>query len=277
MTTRAWFITGTSSGFGRALTEKLLARGDRVAATVRKTATLEHLNAQYGDRLWVAALDVTDTQGVRRVVDQAFATLGRIDVIVNNAGYGLFGAAEEVSDEQVRHQIDTNLIGSIAVIRACLPHLRAQGGGHVLQVSSEGGQMTYPGFSLYHATKWGIEGFVEATAKEVAPFGIAFTLVEPGPTGTNFGAGLVRSLPMTVYEDTSVGEVRHAIASGEFKVTGDANKMVDAMLAAADSLAPPLRLTLGSIAYASIHKALNDRLAGLAASKAVTLSTDLDR
>ena len=277
MTNRNWFITGTSSGFGQALTEKLLARGDRVAATVRKTAALEGLKARYGDRLWVAVLDVTDTQGVRRVVDQAFARLGRIDVIVNNAGYGLFGAAEEVSDEQVRHQIDTNLIGSIAVIRACLPHLRTQAGGHVLQVSSEGGQMTYPGFSLYHATKWGIEGFVEATAKEVAPFGIAFTLIEPGPTGTNFGAGLVRSQPMTVYGDTPVGEVRHAMASGEFKVTGDADKMVDAMITAADSSAPPLRLTLGSIAYVSVHKALNERLVALEASKAIALSTDLDR
>src|ERR1700678_103786 len=277
MTTRNWFITGTSSGFGRALTEKLLARGDRVAATVRKAAVLEDLKAQYGDRLWVAVLDVTDTQCVRRVVDQAFAKMGRIDVIVNNAGYGLFGAAEEVSEEQVRHQIDTNLIGSITVIRACLPHLRAQGGGHVLQVSSEGGQMTYPGFSLYHATKWGIEGFVEAPAKEVAPFRIAFTLVEPGPTRTNFGAGLVRSQPMTVYEDTSVGEVRRAIASGEFKVTGDADKMVDAMINAADSSAPPLRLALGSIAYASIYKGLSDRLVALEASKTITQSTDLDR
>ena len=277
MTTRNWFITGTSSGFGRALTEKLLARGDCVAATVRKTAALADLKAQYGDRLCVVTLDVTDTQGVRWEVDRAFARMGRIDVIVNNAGYGLFGAAEEVSDEQVRHQIDTNLVGSIAVIRACLPHLRAQGGGHVLQVSSEGGQITYPGFSLYHATKWGIEGFVEAVAKEVAPFGIAFTLVEPGPTGTNFGAGLVRGRPMAAYEDTSVGEVRHAMASGEFKVTGDANKMVDAMIAAADRSAPPLRLTLGSIAYGSIYKALNDRLAALEASKMITLSTDVDR
>ena len=276
MTTRNWLITGTSSGFGRVLTEKLLARGDLVAATLRKTAALDDLKADYGDRLWVAALDVTDTQGVRRVVDQAFAKMGRIDVVVSNAGYGLFGAAEEVTDEQIRHQIDTNLVGSIAVIRACLPHLRAQGGGHVLQVSSEGGQITYPGFSLYHATKWGIEGFVEATAKEVAPFRIAFTLVEPGPTGTNFGAGLVRSQPMTVYENTSVGEVRHALASGEFKVTGDVNKMVDAMITAADCSAPPLRLTLGSIAYASIHKGLNDRLAALEASKTITLSTDLN-
>jgi NAD(P)-dependent dehydrogenase (short-subunit alcohol dehydrogenase family) len=258
------------------LAEKLLARGDRVAATVRKSAALEDLKVRYGDHLWVAVLDVTDTPGVRRVVDRAFAKMGRIDVIVNNAGYGLFGAAEEVSEEQLRHQIDTNLIGSITIIRACLPHLRAQGGGHVLQVSSEGGQMTYPGFSLYHATKWGIEGFVEATAKEVAPFRIAFTLVEPGPTGTHFGASLVRSQPMTVYEDTAVGAVRHAMASGEFKVTGDANKVVDAMITAADSSAPPLRLTLGSIAYASIHKGLNERLVALEASKTITLSTDLD-
>jgi NAD(P)-dependent dehydrogenase (short-subunit alcohol dehydrogenase family) len=213
----------------------------------------------------------------RRASSRSICSEGRIDVVVSNAGYGLFGAAEEVTDDQVRHEIDTNLVGSIAVIRASLPHLRAQGGGRVLQVSSEGGQMTYPGFSLYHATKWGIEGFVDAVAKEVAPFGIAFTLVEPGPAGTNFGAGLVRSQPMKVYGDTPVGEVRHAMASGEFKVTGDANKMVDAMIVAADSSAPPLRLTLGSIAYGSIHKALNGRLAALEGSKTITLSTDLGR
>jgi len=277
MASRNWFITGTSSGFGLALTEKLLARGHRVAGTLRKTAALEDLKARYGDRLWVAVLDVTDTPAVRRVVDQAFTKMGRIDVIVSNAGYGLFGAAEEVTEEQVRHQIDTNLIGSIAVIRTCLPHLRAQGGGHVLQVSSEGGQITYPGFSLYHATKWGIEGFVEATAKEVAPFGITFTLVEPGPAGTNFGAGLVRSQPMTVYENTPVGEIRRALASGKFKVTGDANKMADAMIAAAESSTPPLRLTLGSSAHASVHKALNDRLVALEALKTISLSTDIDR
>ena len=275
--TKTWFITGASSGFGHILTQRLLARGDRAAATVRREHSLDDLCAQHGDRLWVATLDVTDTDSVRHVMDRAFAELGRIDVVVSNAGYGLFGAAEEVTDDQVRHEIDTNLVGSIAVIRTSLPHLRAQGGGRVLQVSSEGGQMTYPGFSLYHATKWGIEGFVDAVAKEVAPFGIAFTLVEPGPAGTNFGAGLVRSQPMKVYGDTPVGEVRHAMASGEFKVTGDANKMVDAMIAAADISAPPLRLTLGSIAYGSIHKALNDRLAALEGSKTITLSTDVGR
>jgi NAD(P)-dependent dehydrogenase (short-subunit alcohol dehydrogenase family) len=274
---KTWFITGASSGFGRILTEKLLARGDRVAATVRRESSLDDLRVRHGDRLWIAILDVTDADAVRKVIDRAFAELGRIDVVVSNAGYGLFGAAEEVTDAQVRHQIDTNLVGSIAVIRACLPHLRAQGGGRVLQLSSEGGQITYPSFSLYHATKWGIEGFVEAVAKEVAPFGIAFTLVEPGPTGTNFGAGLVRPEPMAVYENTPVGELRRALASGSFKVTGDAGKMVAAIIASADGSAPPLRLTLGSIAYGSIRTALADRLAALESQKAIALSTDVDR
>ena len=274
---KTWFITGASSGFGRILTEKLLARGDRVAATVRRESSLDDLRVQHADRLWIAILDVTDADAVRRVIDRAFAELGRIDVVVSNAGYGLFGAAEEVTDAQVRHQIDTNLVGSIAVIRACLSHLRAQGGGRVLQLSSEGGQITYPSFSLYHATKWGIEGFVEAVAKEVAPFGIAFTLVEPGPTGTNFGAGLVRPEPMAVYENTPVGEVRRALASGSFKVTGDAGKMVAAIIASVDGSAPPLRLTLGSIAYGSIQTALTDRLAALESQKAIALSTDVDR
>ena len=275
--TRTWFITGASSGFGRILTEKLLTRGDRVAATVRREHSLDDLAARHGNRLWVAMLDVSDTDSVRRVMDRAFAELGRIDVIVSNAGYGLFGAAEEVTDAQIRYQIDTNLLGSIAVIRACLPHLRAQGGGRLLQISSEGGQITYPGFSLYHATKWGIEGFVEAVSQEVSSFGIAVTLIEPGPTGTNFGAGLVRSAPMMAYKDTAVGEVRRALANGTFEVTGDADKMVDAMIAIAEASAPPLRLTLGSVAYASIHKALSARLAALEASKTITLSTDIEK
>jgi NAD(P)-dependent dehydrogenase (short-subunit alcohol dehydrogenase family) len=274
--TKTWFITGASTGFGRILTEKLLARGDRVAATVRQKSSLAELQADYADRLRVVILDVTDTSAVRREIDSAFADLGRIDVVVSNAGYGLFGAAEEVTDEQIRHQIDTNLIGSIAVIRASLPHLRDQGGGRILQVSSEGGQITYPSFSLYHASKWGIEGFVEAVAKEVAPFGINFTLVEPGPTGTNFGAGIVQPERMDVYDATPVGDIRRAIFSGAFKVTGDAVKMVDAMIVSADSSTPPLRLTLGSTSYQSIRTELADRLAQLESNKAITLSTDAD-
>ncbi len=133
-----------------------------------------------------ALLELTDTTAIRDVIDRSFTNLGRIDVIVSNAGYGLFGAAEELSDEQVEHIIATNLTGSINLIRAALPHLRAQGGGRVIQLSSYGGQVAFPGNSLYHATKWGIEGFVEAVAQEVTPFGIGMTLVEPGGAHTEF-------------------------------------------------------------------------------------------
>lgn len=276
MTSRNWFITGTSSGFGRTLTEQLLEREDRVFATVRKPDALNDLKKRYGDSLHVALLDVTDTAAIRHVVDQAFATFRRIDVVVNNAGYGLFGAAEEVTDDQIRHQIDTNVIGSIQVIRAALPHLRAQGGGRVLQVSSEGGQIAYPNFSLYHTTKWAIEGFVEAVAQEVAPFNIEFTIVEPGPAKTSFGGGLVSPPPMDVYENTPAGELRRAIAAGTFPVKGDPVKMAQAMINSVDRNPAPRRLALGSGTYTSIRAALVDRLAVLDAQKDIALSTDLD-
>jgi NAD(P)-dependent dehydrogenase (short-subunit alcohol dehydrogenase family) len=200
--------------------------------------------------------------------------MGRIDVVVSNAGYGLFGAAEEVTDAQIDRQIATNLVGSIQLIRASLPHLRSQGGGRIVQVSSEGGQVAYPNFSLYHATKWGIEGFVEAVAKEVAPFGIDFLLVEPGPTGTNFGAGLDRAVPMPIYDATPAGEIRRALEDGSFEIKGDAARTVDAMIAAADAARPALRLTLGSTAYASVSAALAGRLATLEKQHDVALSAD---
>ena len=271
-----WFITGTSNGIGRELTERLLARGDRVAATLRKPSALDDLKAEYGERLWIAQLDVTDSTAVRRVVKRAFEALGRIDVIVNNAGYGLFGAAEEVSDEQIRQQIDTNVIGSIQVIRAALPLLRTQGGGRILQVSSEGGQIAYPNFSLYHTSKWAIEGFVESVAQEVAPFGITFTLVEPGPAKTNFGAGLVSPPPMAVYDDTPAGDIRRALANGTFKAVGDPSKMVQAMICCADASSAPKRLLLGSDAFTRVRTALTERIAELDLHKETSLSTELD-
>ncbi len=273
---RTWLITGASSGIGRKLTEMLLAQGDRVAATLRRTGALDDLKAQYGDALWVESLDVTDPTCVRAVVDRAFGELGRVDVVVSNAGYGLFGAAEEVSDEQIRHQLDTNLVGSMAVIRSALPHLRAQGGGRILQVSSEGGQVAYPNFSLYHASKWGIEGFVEAAAQEVAPFGIEFTIVEPGPTRTEFGGALVSPPPMAAYDNTPAGEVRRAVTSGAFAIKGDAGKTAQAMIEAASASPAPRRLTLGSQAYANVHAALTGRLAALETQQATALSTDIE-
>jgi NAD(P)-dependent dehydrogenase (short-subunit alcohol dehydrogenase family) len=274
MTTRNWFITGTSNGLGRTLTEKLLARGDRVVATVRKADALADLKAQHSERLLIVTVDMTDTAGLRRVVDEAFDQLGRVDVIVSNAGYGLFGAAEELTDAQIDQQIATNLVGSIQLIRAALPHLRAQGGGRVLQVSSEGGQIAYPGFSVYHASKWGIEGFIESVRQEVAPFGIDFVIVEPGPTRTNFGASLSQATPLPEYAGKPADQLRQSFINGIFPIKGDAVRTVDAMIAAADAKHPALRLTLGSTAYGSISKALTERKQSLEAQRQIAFSAD---
>jgi NAD(P)-dependent dehydrogenase (short-subunit alcohol dehydrogenase family) len=272
---KTWFITGTSSGLGRTMTEMLLARGDRVVATVR-SAGLDELQSQYRERLRVEAVDVTDSAAVRAVVDRVFSELGRIDVLVNNAGFGLFGAAEELGDEQIRRQIDTNLTGSIAVIRAALPHLRAQGGGRVLQVSSEGGQIAYPNFSVYHATKWGIEGFVESVAQEVASFGIEFTILEPGPTRTNFGSNAVRMPPMAVYDNTPSGEIRRAIAEHRFATYGDPERIARAMIDCGDRSPALRRVTFGSEPYGRIREALVTRLAELDAQKEIASAADSD-
>jgi NAD(P)-dependent dehydrogenase (short-subunit alcohol dehydrogenase family) len=274
---KTWFITGTSSGFGRALTEQLLSRGDRVAATVRNLAAMNDLKDRYGHQLRVAILDVTDADAIRSVVRSAFADLQRIDVIVNNAGYGLAGAAEEVSDEQIRHQIDTNLIGSIQVIRAALPFLRAQGGGRILQLASMGGQIAFPMLSVYHATKWAIEGFVESVAQEVRPFGIQLTIVEPGMARTNFGTGsMITAEPMPVYADTPVGAFRRAAAAGLIPNAGDPGKMAQAMIDSVYRNPAPRRLTLGSDAYSTIRAALAERIAALDAQRAIALSTDVE-
>ena len=271
---KTWLITGASSGLGRGLAERLLERGDRVWATVRRPAVLDDLRARHGERLRVDVLDLPDTAAGRAAVDRACDGFGRIEVVASNAGYGVFGAAEEADDAMVAHQIATNLTGSIALIRACLPHLRAQGGGRVLQVSSEGGQIAYPAFSLYHATKWGVEGFVESVAQEVAPFGVRFTLVEPGPVGTGFRSALVRPTPMPAYDATPVGEFRHAVESGAFQLPGDPDRMVEAMIAVAERPDPPLRLVLGGASYTRIREALTRRLHALDAQRDIAVSTD---
>ncbi len=273
---KTWLITGTSSGFGRLMTEKLLARGDTVVATIRREGALDDLRAEYGGLLIVADLDVTDNDAIRRVVGAAFEATGRIDVVVNNAGYGLFGAVEEISDAQIRHQIDTNLIGSIQVVRAVLPYMRAQGGGRIIQVSSEGGQVTYPNFSLYHATKWGIEGFIAAIAKEIVDFGIECTIAEPGPSMTEFGAGMIRAPAMDAYAHTPSGAMRDIIESGAFALKGDPDKFARAMIDCAEMTPAPRRLALGSTAYGSISAELNGRLAELEALRDITCAADVD-
>ncbi|WP_194891735.1 SDR family oxidoreductase [Catenulispora pinisilvae] len=274
--TFTWFITGTSSGFGRLLTEQLLTRGDRVAATLRRPEALDDLRAEYGDQLWTARLDVTDTEQVRRVVDDAFQRLGTIDVVVNNAGYGFFASVEEAADEQIQRVIDTNLLGSIHVIRAALPHLRAQRHGRILQVSSAGGQTTYPSFGYYHASKWGIEGFCETVAREIAPFGISLTIVEPGATPTGFGDSLDTAPAMPEYDKTPAGDVRRAKDNGTFPLPNDPRRITGAMIDLVDTTATPLRLPLGPDTYNDVRATLVARLAEHDAHRDLALSVARD-
>jgi NAD(P)-dependent dehydrogenase (short-subunit alcohol dehydrogenase family) len=268
-----WFITGASRGMGRELTEQALARGDRVAATLRTPSQLDDLVAVHGHRLWVRQLDVTDTMQIGRVVEEAFTYHERMDVVVSNAGFGVFGAAEDVTNDQVEQMIATNLTAAIHLARLVVPYLRRQGGGRLIQVSSMGGHMAFPAFSLYHATKWGIEGFYEALAQEVAPFGIHTTLVEPGMIRTGFYEAATR-VPMS--EPYRGGPADRKPIPLE-QMPGSQTRVVAAMIEAAQSENPPRRLLLGSDAYRLVTEALNERLATFERQRAVAFSTDVDQ
>jgi NAD(P)-dependent dehydrogenase (short-subunit alcohol dehydrogenase family) len=275
MTQRTWFITGVNSGFGRAMTERLLDGGDRVAGTVRALDTVKDLSDKYGENFWVETLDLKDTADIRPVVDKAFTDLGTVDVVINNAGYGLFGAAEELTDEQVEHAIDTNLLGSIQVIRAALPHLRAQGGGRIIQISTFGGQAALPGGSMYHATKWGIEGFADAVGQEVAPLGIGVTIVEPGGARTEFRYGSAKLGPaIAAYASSPASFARTMIESGTQLSPGDPAKMAAAIIASADESPAPKRIVLGTDSFTMITGALTARLADVQSQKEFASTTD---
>jgi NAD(P)-dependent dehydrogenase (short-subunit alcohol dehydrogenase family) len=267
-----WFVTGASRGFGRELTEQLLGRGHRVAATLRRPEQLDDLAARHGERLWMRALDVTDTAQLRRVVAEAFTDLGRIDVVVSNAGLGVFGAAEDLTDEQVEIMIATNLTASIQLARAVIPWLRAQGGGRLLQLSSMGGHIAFPAFSMYHATKWGIEGFYESLAAEVEPFGIRTTLVEPGMIRSTFYEAAARVPVSQPYRGTPSDRAPIPLE----RMPGDQAKVVAAMIDAGLAADPPRRLLLGSDAYRLVHDALAARLAGVEAQQDLAAATDVD-
>jgi NAD(P)-dependent dehydrogenase (short-subunit alcohol dehydrogenase family) len=220
-------------------------------------------------------LDVTDTRAVHTVVDRAFAQLGRIDVIVSNAGYGLFGAAEELTDEQVDHIIATNLTGSIQLIRAALPHLRAQGAGRIIQISSYGGQVAFPGNSMYHATKLGVEGFCESVAQEIAPFGIGLTIVEPGGARTEFryGSAQIADL-MPAYDNTPAHSFLTMLDPANGRAPGDPARIAGRIIASVDTEPAPLRLVLGSQALQSTHATLRKRIADFETQTELSASTD---
>jgi len=275
MSQRTWLITGVSSGFGRHLTDQLLQRGDRVVGTVRDTGKVTDLLARYPQAFHAEVLDMTDPPAIRDVVERSFAQRGRIDVIISNAGYGLFGAAEELTGEQVEHLVATNLVGPIHLIRMALPHLRAQGGGRVIQISSYGGQVAFPGNSLYHATKWGIEGFVESVAQEVTSFGIGMTIVEPGGARTEFryGSAQVAKL-MPVYDRTPAHSFLRMLDPKNGLAPGDPARMAARIIESVDVEPAPLRLVLGSQALESTLATLRKRIAGFEAQTQLAASTD---
>ncbi len=243
MPSKVWFITGTSRGFGRVWAQAALARGDRVAATARDVKTLAPLVERYGDLVAPVALDVTDKAAASAAIAFTHERFGRLDVVVNNAGYGLFGTIEEVNESEARAQLETNLFGALWVTQAALPFMRAQGSGHIIQVSSIGGVNAFPTVGLYHASKWGLEGFSQSLAAEVAGFGIKVTIVEPGGYATDWGgASAKRATQMKIYEGAreKIAAVRGSAAPGDPNATGSA------ILKVVDATDPPLRIFLGS-------------------------------
>jgi NAD(P)-dependent dehydrogenase (short-subunit alcohol dehydrogenase family) len=242
--TKTWFITGTSRGFGREWTIAALDRGDRVAATARNVDVLKDLQQTYGDALLPIALDVTDRDADIAAVRQAHGAFGRLDVVVNNAGYGQFGLVEEISEQEARAQFETNFFGALWITQAALPFLRAQRSGHVVQVSSIGGISAFPNIGIYNASKWALEGLSQALAQEVAGFGIRVTIVEPAGYSTDWGgASAKHATPNPAYdklrEEFAAQRARRVASPGQPEATRDA------ILRIVDAEQPPLRVFLG--------------------------------
>ncbi|MBO1753888.1 SDR family NAD(P)-dependent oxidoreductase [Allobranchiibius sp. CTAmp26] len=251
---KTWFITGASGGFGREWTEAALERGDRVAATARTVDRLADLTRLYGDSVLALKLDVTDREEVTAAVAEALRHFGHLDIVVNNAGFGQLGMVEEISPEEIRAILDANLLGTLWVTQAVLPALRAQGSGHIVQVTSEGGVTAFAQFGAYHASKWAVEGLSQSLRLEVTAFGIHVTCVEPGPYATGFGSsGLRRSASMAEYDAVRDGIDRSGWALGDPTATRQA------MLAVVDAEEPPQRVVFGR-ALEGIEQDYADRL-----------------
>jgi NAD(P)-dependent dehydrogenase (short-subunit alcohol dehydrogenase family) len=247
-TSRTWFITGCSRGFGREWAIAALEREDRVAATARDLSTLDDLVAKYGDALLPIQLDVTDRDADFAAVQQAHEHFGSLDIVVNNAGYGLFGFIEELTEQEFRDQLETNTFGAMWVTQAALPFMREQGSGHILQVSSIGGISAFPNIGAYHASKWALEGFSQALAAEVASFGIHVTLIEPGGFSTDWaGPSSKHTEPLPAYDTVRKG-FEEARAKRNTSGPGDPVASAEALLRVVDADEPPLRVFFGAAA-----------------------------
>jgi len=247
---KVYIITGTSSGFGRALAEAVLERGDQVVLTARKPESVSDLVEKHGNNALAVRLDVTDGTDRQSVVQSTLDRFGRLDVLVNNAGRGSLGAAEEFSSAQIREQMEVNFFGAIEMTRAVLPVMRRQQSGHILNISSIGGRVNIGGFALYGASKFALEGFSEALRDEVKPLGIHVTIIEPGAFRTEFAGDSNVQPETTIQEYQPVIEpIRQYLYGGSGQQPGDPRKAALAMIQAVESDEPPLRLMLGSDAY----------------------------
>lgn len=270
---RTWLITGVSSGFGYEMTKQLLEKGDWVIGTVRNKDKVQDLIKKYPETFDCEILDVTDIPALKRLVDASFEKYDRIDVVVSNAGYGLFGCAEELADEEIDHIIATNLVGSIHLIKSALPYLRRQEGGRIIQMSTYGAQVAFAANSMYHATKFGIEGFCEAVAQEVAQFNIGVTMVEPGGARTEFRYGSAKVAKLMPEYESCHGFLNMLDASKGL-APGDPVRMASRIIESVDKEPAPLRMVLGSQALSATLVRLKERIADYETQTGLAASTD---
>ena len=274
---RVWFITGTSSGFGRELAEQVLARGESVIATARKPEQIADLQQKYSKTALTVALDVTDEASIEASVSAAIECFGHIDVLVNNAGYGLAGAIEEATEEEFMPVFETNVFGLIRVTRALLPYFRRQRSGNIVNLSSAAGLLGTPGWGYYNASKFAVNGFSEALAAEMAPLGVFVTVIEPGPFRTEFLGSSIKEAKRRIAEyDETAGKTRQYMVEQSGKQPGDPVKAVKAIIAAVDSPEPPRHLLLGLSAYTRFNARLEQWDQDLAAWKSTTLGADYE-
>lgn len=271
---KRWLITGSSRGLGLALAEAVLEAGDYALVTARDTSSLHHLVERHGDHARLVALDVTDPLAAARAVDVAVDAFGGIDVLVNNAGYGNVGSVEDTTLDDFRRQIETNLFGTIIVSKAVVPRMREQRSGHIIQLSSVGGRLGAPGRAAYSAAKWGVEGFSESLALEMALVGVKVTIVEPGGFRTDF-AGTSTSLKEGRADyDAVVGAAARRQRAYDGHQPGDPARAAQAIIRVASTISPPLRVALGTDAFDAIERADRDRLEERATWQALSRSTD---
>ena len=274
---KVWFITGTSTGFGREMTEQLLSKGEIVVATARKAEQIADFAAKYPQTALALALDVTDASAVDAAVSAALAKFGRVDVLVNNAGYGICGGIEETTEAEFMPVFETNVFGLIRLTRAFMPHFRKQRSGNIVNLSSIAGLIGGAGWGYYNASKFAVNGFSEALAAELAPLGVHVTIVEPGPFRTDFlGRSGVEAANRIADYDATVGKTRDYFHDQAGKQLGDPVKAVKAILAAVEAPKPPRHLILGSLAFNRMTARVELWQQDLAACRDTALGADYD-